>query len=243
MMIDPNNIEAIQLLVIDQIAFPEIDYNVNEPLNLPASTLLAAYTNIANNVEPVLLEGLNWNHHGDIAWQNQMLQTLSESITEMINDYHNNPKNVHLLIKIFVWIQLWGGNSGRSPFVCGPGWPENFNLNIYSAAINFILLNDFHGALTTLNNMFGIKTPFATKHIHFWSNAEAPIYDSIIAAIVFGRKPSQVSAGQYQLYMNALDALIVELNNNQLTRSSIERSLFNWANTPLGLQWRNLRLQ
>ncbi|MFZ9681520.1 MAG: hypothetical protein ACO3CL_08895, partial [Bacteroidia bacterium] len=78
---------------------------------------------------------------------------------------------------------------------------------------------------------------------HFWSNAEAPIYDSIIAAIVFGRKHDQVSAGQYQPYMKALDALIEELNNDQLTRSSIERSLFNWANTPLGLQWRNLRLQ
>jgi hypothetical protein len=242
-MIDPNNIQAIQLLKQDQIAFPEIDYLVNEPLNLPATTLLAAYTNIANNVDPVLLEGLDWNHHGDIAWQNQMLQTLFESIIEMINHYHNNLEDGLLLTKIFVWIQLWGGNSGRSPFVRGRRWPENFNLNIYSAAINFILQNDFHSALATLNRMFGIKTPFATKHIHFWCNAEAPIYDSIIAAIVFGRKPNQVSAGQYQPYMDALDALIVELNNDQLTRSSIERSLFNWANTPLGLQWRNLRLQ
>jgi hypothetical protein len=191
----------------------------------------------------VLLEGLNWNNHGDIAWQNQMLQSLSGSIIEMINDYHNNTEDGLLLTKIFVWIQLWGCNSGRSIFVKGPGWPANFKLNIYSAAINFILQNDFHSALATLNRMIGIKTPFATKHIHFWSNAEAPIYDSIIAAIVFGRKPRQVSAGQYQPYMKALDALIEELNNDQLTRSSIERSLFNWANTPLGLQWRNLRLQ
>jgi hypothetical protein len=242
-MIDPNNIQAIQLLVQDQIAFPGIDYRVNEPLNLPKTTILAAYTNIANNVDPVLLEGLNWNNHGDIAWQNQMLQSLSGSIIEMINDYHKNPEDGLLLTKIFVWIQLWGCNSGRSIFVKGPGWPENFDLNIYSAAINFVLHNDFHSALATLNIMFGIKTPFATKHIHFWSNAKAPIYDSIIAAIVFGRKPNQVIPVQYQPYMDALDALIVELNNDQLTRSSIERSLFNWANTPLGLQWRNLRLQ
>jgi len=242
-MIDPNNIQAIQLLVQDQIAFPEIDYRVNEPLNLPKTTILAAYTNIANYVEPVLLEGLDWNHHGDIAWQNKMLHTLFERIIEMINHYHKNPKDGLLLTKIFVWIQLWGANSGKSPFVRGQRWPANFKLNIYSAAINFILEKDFHSALATLNRMFGIKTPFATKHIHFWSNAEAPIYDSIIAAIVFGRKPRQVSAGQYQPYMDALDALIVELNNDQLTRSSIERSLFNWANTPLGLQWRNLRLQ
>jgi hypothetical protein len=41
-MIDPNNIQAIQLLVQDQIAFPEIDYRVNEPLNLPKTTILAA---------------------------------------------------------------------------------------------------------------------------------------------------------------------------------------------------------
>ena len=242
-MIDPNNIQAIQLLKQDQIAFPEIDYLVNEPLNLPATTLLAAYTNIAKYVDPVLLEGLDWNHHGDIAWQNQMLQSLSGSIIEMINDYRNNTEDGLLLTKIFVWIQLWGCNSGRSPFVRGRRWPATFNLNIYSAAINFILDNKFHSALATLNRMFGIETPFATKHIHFWSNAEAPIYDSIIAAIVFGRKPRQVSAGQYQPYMKALNALIEELNNDQLTRSSIERSLFNWANTRLGLQWRNLRLQ
>jgi hypothetical protein len=242
-MIDPNNIQAIQLLKQDQIEFPEIDYLVNEPLNLPATTLLAAYTNIAKYVDSVLLEGLDWNHHGDIAWQNQMLQSLSGSIIEMINDYRNNTEDGLLLTKIFVWIQLWGCNSGRSIFVKGLRWPANFNLNIYSAAINFILQGDFQSALATLNRMFGIKTAFATKHIHFWSNAEAPIYDSIIAAIVFGRKPRQVSAGQYQPYMKALYALIEELNNDQLTRSSIERSLFNWANTPLGLQWRNLRLQ
>ena len=209
---------------------------------LPKTTILAAYTNIANKVDPVLLEGLNWNNHGDIAWQNQMLQSLSGSIIEMINDYHNNTEDGLLLTKIFVWIQLWGCNSGRSIFVKGPRWPANFKLNIYSAAINFILEKDFHSALATLNRMFGIKTPFATKHIHFWSNAEAPIYDSIIAAIIFGRNQNQVRPHEYLPYINSLDLLIDEINNNQVTRSSIERNLFNWANTPLGKQWINLRL-
>lgn len=240
-MIDPANIEEIEQLNQDEIAFPLIDYHFNLPLNLPATTLLAAFTTISNNVANDYLEDLNWNNNGDIIWQNEMLMHLSGSIYEMINQYHNNPTD-ELLTKIFIWIQLWGGNSGRSVFVRGQRWPNNFNINIYHNAVEQINNEDFQSALITLNNLYGISTAFSTKHIHFWSNAFAPIYDSIIAAIIFGRNQYQVRSQEYQLYINALDQLIDEINNDQITRSSIERSLFNWANTPLGLQWRNIRL-
>jgi hypothetical protein len=241
-MIDPCNIENIQQLNQDEIAFPLIDYHINEQLDLTATTLLAAYTTISGKVDTALLEGLIWNTNGDIVWQNTMLQHLSQSIYEMINQYHIKQSD-ELLTKIFIWIQLWGGNSGRSVFVRGQGWLQNFNIEAYRDAVQLILNADFQNALTTLNgNIYGISTAFATKHIHFWSNAVAPIYDSIIAAIIFGRNKNQVRPNEYQPYINGLDQLINKINNNQVTRSSIERNLFNWANTPLGLQWRNLRL-
>jgi hypothetical protein len=240
-MIDPNNIEEIEQLNQDEIAFPLIDYNLHLPLNLPSTTLLAAYTTISNNVDQELLEGLVWNNNGDIHWQNEMLQHLSDSIFDMISQYHINPAD-QLLTKIFIWIQLWGGNSGRSVFIRGHGWHQNFNIFQYSNAVQEIMNANFQNAFTILNGIYGISTAFSTKHIHFWSNASAPIYDSIIAAIIFGRNQNQVRPHEYLPYINSLDLLIDEINNNQVTRSSIERNLFNWANTPLGIQWRNLRL-
>lgn len=238
-IIDPSRIEKIEQLKQGEIAFPLIDYQFILPLNLPATTLLAAFTTISKNVPNDYLEDLNWNNNGDINWQNEMLQHLSGSIYKMINEYQNNETD-ELLTKIFIWIQLWGGNSGRSVFVRGQGWPNNFNINMYKNAVEQINNEDFQDALITLNNLYGVSTAFSTKHIHFWSNAVAPIYDSIIAAIIFGRK--LVRPQEYQLYIHALDQLIDEINNDQITRSSIERNLFNWANTPLGLQWRNIRL-
>ncbi len=86
--------------------------------------------------------------------------------------------------------------------------------------------------------MYGINTAFSTKHIHFWSLASAPIYDSIIAEIVFG---DLVKEKDYQIYLNSMDALIAELGVSSISRSTIERNLFNWANTPSGMEWRAIR--
>lgn len=239
-MINPANIELIQQLLQDEIAFPEIDYGQNEPLNLPATTLHAAYSTISARVDPVFLQDLEWDVNGDLQWQNNMLQQLSDNIYAMIAEYQHNPNN-HLLTKIFIWIQLWGGNSGRGVFVRGQGWPQNFVLETYIDAVTQIQSQQYYCALCTLNQIYGVSTAFSTKHIHFWSGANAPIYDSIIAAIVFGRNRNQIRSNEYTGYLNALDALILELGNNEVTRSSIERNLFNWANTPQGVQWRNIR--
>lgn len=247
-MIDPNNIEEIGQLQPGEVEFPLIqyDYDLQEPLQLNQTTLLAAYTNISNHVDEQYLVDLDWNSNGDIEWQNYMLQHLSESISAMILEYIEDPnENNFLLTKIFIWIQLWGGNTGRNIFVQGNGWPGNFKQKVYTKAVNEILQNQFVNALQTLNSLYGLNTAFSTKHIHFWSHADAPIYDSVIAGLVFGRNAGQVRAQEYPLYIKALDNQILyfhALGENNITRSSIERSLFNWANTPLGIQWRSLRL-
>lgn len=240
-MIDHNNYQLIQQLPFDEIAFPEIAYRQEEPLNLPTTTLHAAFNTISNRVDPVFLVGLEWNVNGDIQWQNNMLQYLSDSIYAMIEEY-NNEANDDLLTKIFIWIQMWGGNSGWSVFVRGQGWPHNFVLQTYIDAVEQIQAHYYVEALNILNQIFGVSTAFSTKHIHFWSGAAAPIYDSIIAAIVFGRNRNQIRANEYPIYLTALDNLIDELGGYGVTRSSIERTLFNWVNTQQGKLWRCLRL-
>ena len=238
-MINQNNFNEIEQLGRGDIAFPLIDYHLNLPLQLPATTILAAYTTISKKVDPVFLDGLEWNANGDIAWQNVMLQQLSNGIYAMIEEYNANP-NDELLTKIFIRIQLWGGNAGRSVFNRGNGWPGNFRVDVYRSAVQEIANINYTRALATMNSMYGIATAFSTKHIHFWSNANAPIYDSIISEIVFGR--NTVREKDYSPYINALDALVNEINNDQVNRSAIERSLFNWANTDLGKKWRKIRL-
>ena len=240
-LINPDDFQRIQQLRMDEIAFPKINYQHHEPLNLAKTTLNAAYTTISNRVDPGFLTDLVWNNNGDLQWQNNMLQHLSESIYGMIEEYQREPDN-QLLKKIFIRINLWGGNSGRGVFVRGERWPQNFVLQTYIDAVTQIQNHQYVEALNTLNQLYGVSTAFSTKHIHFWSSADAPIYDSIIAAVVFGRNRRNVRPNEYPLYICALDALILELGNNEVTRSSIERTLFNWADTPQGVTWRNLRL-
>lgn len=240
-MIDPTNLQLIQQLQQDDIALPEIDYSKNVTLNLVSTTLHAAYKTISDYVCQEFLSDLEWEDNGDIQWQNNMLQQLSDNIYAMIAAYRDKP-NDHLLTKIFIWIQLWGGNTGRNVFVKGQGWPNNFVIKTYLEAVSQIQNQQYIAALQTLNQMYGVSTAFASKHIHFWSGGDAPIYDSIIAAIVFGRKQSQVRPNEYPIYISALDKLIEELNDNNVTRSSIERNLFNWADTQQGKLWRCIRL-
>lgn len=243
-MIDPNNQQLVLNLNKDQVAFPLINYAQFPELQREKTTLLAAYTTIHNYAGKQHLHELNWNNYGEIEWQLQMLEHISTRITEMIAQYHAHPDD-HLLAKIFIWIQLWGGNSGRSIFVRGRGWPNNYSAERYADAVLHVMNGDYKQALETLNRMYGISTSFSTKHIHFWSFGDAPIYDSIIAAVVFGRKSDQVRSREHAPYINALDQLIVELNDQgipNITRSMIERNLFNWAGTEAGMIWRTRRL-
>ena len=240
-IINPENTSQIEQLKLDEIAFPDIDYKSNQDLNLNSTTLLAAYTTISRRVDPIFLTDLNWKKKGDTKWQNEKLKSLSERIYSMIGEHQQN-KSDSLLTKIFIWIQLWGGNSGRKIFIKskieGKKWPDNFKTIIYSKAVCQIKQGHYRKALETLNSLYGISTAFSTKHIHFWSTGDAPIYDSIMAAIVFGSKPR---TEDYPRYIGALDKLVKILNGEGINRSSIERNLFNWANSKEGSKWIKIR--
>ena len=236
-IIDTKNIVILGDLKKGELAFPELDFSQYPDLNLNSTTLMAAYSVISSRVEARFLVGLEWEEKGDILWQNEKLKVLSIQVNELITEYRREP-NDFTLIQIFLLIQLWGGNAGRTIFVRGNGWVKNIKINCYRDSINLVEKGQFFEALKMMNTMFGINTAFSTKHIHFWSLAKAPIYDSIIAEIVFG---DLVKEKDYNRYLGALDALIAKLGNNEITRSTIERNLFNWANTDAGKEWRRLR--
>lgn len=65
-LINPYNYEQIQQLHFYEIAFPEIDYGLNVPLSLTATTLHVAFTSISNRVDQIFLAGLEWNFIGDV---------------------------------------------------------------------------------------------------------------------------------------------------------------------------------
>jgi hypothetical protein len=232
-LIDLKNLASVGNLKKGEIAFPELDFSQYPDLNLNSTTLMAAYTVISSRVEPQFLEGVEWDANGDVHWQNAKLRSLARIVNELILQYQREPREL-ILIQIFLLIQLWGGNAGRTIFVRGKGWSNNFSINCYLDSIDLIAKGEFVEALKKMNTMFGINTAFSTKHIHFWSLAQAPIYDSIIAEIVFG---DVVKEKDYIVYLGALDELIKKLGDLKITRSTIERNLFNWANLDEGKEW------
>ena len=227
----------VKVLQKGELAIPRLDFASDSDLNLNSTTLLAAYSVISSRVESMFFDGLDWDENGDIHWQNAKLKKLALEITERITGFSTNPSDENL-IRIFLLIQLWGGNAGRTIFVRGNGWKKNFKVDCYRESIGLVQRGKYVEALTLMNSMYGINTAFSTKHIHFWSLASAPIYDSIIAEIVFG---DLVKEKDYQIYLNSMDALIAELGVSSISRSTIERNLFNWANTPSGIEWRAIR--
>lgn len=214
--------------------FPDIPYD-DIDLTRKSTTIRAAYTNISNCGQVEYLDELKniWNPTGDINWQNLMLSHMEGKILEMIQEFNMKPKNDFLLKKIFVWIQLWGGNTSRGFFLKAyGGFDNNFDSNAYSNAIQSLIDNPLH-SLKLLNSMNRMGSSFATKHLNFWSNKELPIYDNIIAMIVFGRLPSN-KVVHYEEYLGALNELSASLGK---PKWQIERSLFNYYDSKEGREW------
>ncbi|MFN9109819.1 MAG: hypothetical protein ACK5XN_07090 [Bacteroidota bacterium] len=235
------NTEPIELANLDSgdIAFPSIDYRAGDSLHLPKTTLHAAYRNIKKNVKDVDLSDLNWEERGNIEWQNAKLQSLADEIMRLIEEYLRTSDSA-LLRKIFILIHLWGGNAGRGFFIRNNGFTHNFKEDLYLKAIAAIQEKEYQEALDLLNQMPWMNTSFSSKHLHFWSRFDAPIFDSIISSIVFGRKTP--NAAEYSDYIDSLNDFLQLLDNPNLTRSDVERCIFNWANTPAGKEWISNRI-
>lgn len=234
-IIEPNAILEISNLQRHNIAFPNITFS-NQELQRTKTTLKGAYTLISNSGLSKYLEDLNWNNDGDIEWQNNMLKLLSIEILKMIEKWKKE-ENSELLKKIFLYIQLWGGITSRGFFIKkNGGFDCNYNEQGYKKGVEECIKEDTQSLVSFCNlNQVGIS--FATKHMYFWSNKKLPIYDNIIAMIIFGRTP-QNNIRHYQQYTESLK----EMGKIKNIRTSlIERSIFNWYETENGRRWFDMR--
>ena len=224
------------VLVKAEASFPNIDYSKESPLDLKSSTIQAAYTTIVNKLGESFVDDLEWKDKNTDNWHIETLKMLSDSIHELINFYRKSP-SPELLKKIFVRIHLWGGNAGRQVFVRNGGFEVNFDSKTYLKSLDECEKGNYLESLRIMNRLKFVNTAFSTKHIHFWSNGKAPIYDSIIAGVVFGL--SDVRESDYSRYLSVINSLAKDKNT---TPFAVERNLFNWASTNDGVYWQNIRL-
>lgn len=251
MLIQPENIVALKELSVGDIAFPLINYGnleLNRLLILSKTTIHAAHTNISKDSSACkYIDDLDWVDGGDIGWQCQMLEIISNRIFELIQEWQSNG-DMELLKKIFIYIQLWGGNSGRGMFLNGNGnFKGNYSENIYIDFVKLALDGDILSLGKLKSSAKGgisyIGTSFASKHLYFWSQGRLPIFDSIISKIVFGRVKPRVDDyfGYYRALLELKEYLLIEYCNVETTQ--IERTLFNWAQSDLGSLWIKTRIK
>jgi hypothetical protein len=148
------------------------------------------------------------------------------------------------LNNIAIGIQLWGGNTGRWPFL-GPGFVHNFPIHFYSNIIHLMLgnppahpiLGNWHAMIALLPHFHGFNISFFTKHLSFWSrnlppgHIKFPILDSLIKK-QFIDPHHPPALGDYPHYLDELNADLAILQARPglatISIQSIERQLFNF---------------
>jgi hypothetical protein len=242
LLINPDDHQAIANLAQGESAFPKIDYNLeNQQVNNPNATLAAMRTLIINIGYGHYIQELNWNppieNNEREIYIREQLEWIHIHIHRLIEIYIQNPDE-DILKKIFIWIHLWGGITGRNIFVQNGGFEVNYNSEIYQQGVQLIIEGNYVEASNLLNNINQLNISFITKHIHFWSNGNGPIFDNNISEIVYGKV---AHIRKYNDYIIHIDWLIINHYPN-LNRQIIERGLFNWSNTEEGKIWRDIRI-
>lgn len=223
---------------------PPIDFQVNTPILLRRKYTTRRIMTLLRNrghasiVEQVIPNAEKYQNDQDLmAW-------LSENISLMIRKYLKT-ENEELIENIFHSIQIWGGSEARHYYLNN----ENLNIQAYRKAI----LNARNGELCEAirlfrQNIFYFNIAFASKHFSFWTTdqksnindgpRQLPILDSIIFKLLYGRKYPD-----YRHYSNYLKDIykFIEVNPH-LTAHSIERHLFNFADTEMGKEWITRRI-
>lgn len=233
--IEPSDVIRLRNTNHNIATFPKIEY-ADQPLIRSSTTIRAMRTNIINAGfgDYIKEVGEEWSDSGDINWQNTFLNSLYGYILSLILKWWQEQENDELLVRIFILIQFWGGNTGRNIFVRGGGFNKNFHIKHYKKAIHN--LDNPSLAVGHINGIKNFGTSFATKHLHFWSagtNNQYPIFDSVISRLMYGRNVTQ-NKNRYIQFYHEMHAYASEKG---VTCNVIERSLFNWADTPQGQEW------
>lgn len=159
-----------------------------------------------------------------------------------------------LLNDIALGIHLWGGSAGRGAFLRGGGFAVNCPTSDYATMIHLLTTHPAGAPLpggnwpsieALLGRFNHIKVAFLSKHFAFWTRAlgsplQLPVLDRVIfqTFISPGRLPAWKD---YVPYVNQLEAdrAIVSARPGLagITISTMERHLFNWANSPAAAGW------
>jgi hypothetical protein len=155
------------------------------------------------------------------------------------------PYNSVNLTHIAIGIQLWGGITGRSPFVRGGGFLINFPINIYSHIVDLIVshppadpvVGNWHAIVALRHHFHGLGVSFLTKHLSFWSRMSPhaikfPILDRVIKNnFIHPHIPPKWS--DYPDYLAEFNADLALLRARpglaMISIHSIERQLFNFS--------------
>ena len=165
---------------------------------------------------------------------------LIEIIVEKIKNFDLAKSSNNELLEIFDLIQAWGGTTGRAPYVKPKIDPYRFRnieeyANTYHEAIKVIInlqskpLDDesINEAEKSICRLGGVATPFATKHLLFWSiglnfEKKLSIYDSRMKLLIRGANKLS-SAVNYKGFLKALEH---QGRQSNIGSEIIERALF-----------------
>jgi hypothetical protein len=173
------------------------------------------------------------------------LDLLSEKIACEIREYDTHQLDSEL-INIFHMIQFWGGIGGRSIYVKGAGFENNFDSQAYrkfaSTSRAKALLPQKISQLSTLSQeirFFGVA--FATKHAKFWSEDLGAdsllIYDSIMSEGCMG-----YPLPAWRHYLKFLTEMQSHAKELSVTPKKLERLIFNFLTSPDGKNWIQARI-
>lgn len=249
-LIQGHDIEKVQQLAPGELAFPDVAPFEFQPLeDSPRlrGTIKAQKTILSNEGYGYIVDAMEKGREEDIPKQ---MVWLEHFIDQLIAAYPAVPPSAKRLVLkvtcveelIFHLIQLWGGRSGRTIYLRGGGFEENFDLEKYREWIRICRTTKDPVKLCDPKikiDYIGIS--FASKHWKFWSAHQLPIYDSILAKGLYGRKIPQFS--EYPGFVDAMEALVQALGKClvRITVGNLERSLFNFFNSEEGAAWLEAR--
>ncbi|MBY5950535.1 hypothetical protein KUV23_06095 [Algoriphagus marincola] len=251
MLINVDNQTEVKQLKRGVFAVPNLNY-----ARVPPKLIRRKYTTkaILTNLQKKGFGNiLNQIFPNDLKFKNdqERIDFLETNIQNNIQFSIKNNFNDKILVdKIFHSIQIWGGNTSRGFYLQDPE-KNNFEISIYIEGINYVLEGEIEQAIKTFEGINKMGIAFASKHFSFWSSQlqgtnpegarQLPILDNLIFNLLYGKANPVYKS--YSQYLDDIYGIIQKLNIDQLTVHSLERQLFNFADTPQGVNWKNIRLR
>lgn len=150
------------------------------------------------------------------------------SIFDHINSFNINYPDDEILLTIFDLIQVWGGITGRRPYIKDVKRRDiDYWKKFYFEGVNHSLKDDPRNALKNFCSIPGVGASFAPKHLRFWSN-KYPILDTRISLILCGNtnllKINKNNVSKYDDFISLINILAEQFNTKSIL--DVEKALF-----------------